>query len=291
MSLSRSLGAQRLSFDSDIVLGTWIRRTEGNFFWVRCHVCGKNYVARIFQSLPGESDGCSTAKERYSIHKSFTSACRRGGKYTYSCNPPFQLEIGENPLALVTYCIIPSNPSSSSSKSRGGDNKKLMINQNTTDQRLREMILGGPSILTHLKILLASPARYQSRSCPQKEPLGPSSTVSNCVRSGMDEAILHVSERSLQTQNDFSILWYMYKHHLLKMRQTVSPNQPQVYQGSLTWNKTVPENVRFAIDKRFVPLFFPNEKSDLNQYKPFPRITPNEDPIACVLRSSNQKKI
>lgn len=76
------------------------------------------------------TDGRSTAKERYSIHKFLTSACRRGGRYTYSCNPPFEVDIEENPLALVSYCIIPSNPSSSSSKSRGGDNKKLMINQN-----------------------------------------------------------------------------------------------------------------------------------------------------------------
>lgn len=163
----------------------------------------KNYAARIFQSLVSQM---VVAQLRKSIPFTNPSACRRGGRYTYSCNPPFELEIEENPLALVTYCIIPSNPSSSSSKSRGGDNKKLMINQNITDQRLMEMVLGSPSISIHLATLFASPARYQSRSCPQKEPLGPSSTVPDCVRSGMDEAILNVSERSLQTQNDFSIV-------------------------------------------------------------------------------------
>ena len=71
-----------------------------------------------------------------------------------------------------------------------------MINQNMANEWVRDMILprkGGP-------------ARHQSRFCPHKEPLGPNPKPLDCVRSGMDEVILTVSERSLETQKDRAIV-------------------------------------------------------------------------------------
>lgn len=140
---------------------------------------------------------------RTDIHKSFQPVGEAVDILQHSAN---WKGYRRNPLTLVAYCIIPSNHRRRRQKAEAEITKNLMINQTSLTNGPEKWLYQVHQSRYMEQPLQADPARHQSSFCPHREPLGPNSTVLDCVRSGMDEVILNVSERSFESQKDFAIV-------------------------------------------------------------------------------------